>query len=46
VIAEALRDRGYADEAIAAIMEGNWRRVLNEHLPRQDGTAEERNTAY
>jgi len=35
VIAEALHERGYPNEAIEDIMGGNWKRVLSEHLPRQ-----------
>jgi membrane dipeptidase len=36
VIAEALHERGYPNEAIENIMGGNWKRVLSEHLPRQE----------
>jgi len=46
LIADALRSRGYQDEAIVAIMGGNWKRVLTQHLPRLDGMAEETNTVY
>jgi membrane dipeptidase len=32
-LAEALAHRGYDDEAVEAIMGGNWLRILRKHLP-------------